>query len=150
MLVEFALHYEQKTGKIFKVAKKHIWYALNFILIQVTVYILVYYLSCLAHIINPATQQLISTKSKAKYYSVHEDYELDADIADPEQPNRDEVGLVRAIFVKVWCSFNLTLYYFRIKLKFLLRLVPPLRGKNCLRRYKLGKVYHCRSNSCWT
>jgi hypothetical protein len=48
---------------------------------------------------------LISTKSKAKYYSVHDDDVSDADIADPEQPDRDEVGLVRAICVKVWRSF---------------------------------------------
>ena len=50
--------------------------------------------SCLAHVINLATQALISTYSKAPYY-------------DPEKPeahvpsSRDEVGLVRAIAVKV-------------------------------------------------
>lgn len=67
--------------------------------------LIINYLRCLAHILNLATQLLISTKSKAKYYSVHDDNVPDADIADPEQPNRDEVGLVRAICVKVRCPF---------------------------------------------
>jgi hypothetical protein len=50
--------------------------------------------SCLAHVINLATQMLISTYSKTPHYN-------------PKQPNahiptsRDEVGLVRAIVVKV-------------------------------------------------
>jgi hypothetical protein len=50
--------------------------------------------SCLAHVINLATQALISTYSKAPHY-------------DPKNPDahiptsRDEVGLVRAIAVKV-------------------------------------------------
>jgi hypothetical protein len=42
MLIEFALHYKRKTGEIFDVAKRHIRYALNFLLIQVTVYIFIY------------------------------------------------------------------------------------------------------------
>jgi hypothetical protein len=63
------------------------------------------YFRCLAHILNLGTQLLISTKSKTKYYNVHDDDVPDADIADPEQPDRDEVGLVRAICVKVWCPF---------------------------------------------
>ena len=50
--------------------------------------------SCLAHVINLATQALISTYSKSPHF-------------DPKQPDahiptsRDEVGLVRAIVVKV-------------------------------------------------
>jgi hypothetical protein len=50
--------------------------------------------SCLAHVINLATQTLISTYSKAPHF-------------DPKNPeahipaNHDEVGLVRAISVKV-------------------------------------------------
>jgi hypothetical protein len=56
--------------------------------------------SCLAHVINLATQMLISSYSKAPHF-------------DPNQPDahiptsRDEVGLVRAIVVKV-CSYHLT------------------------------------------
>jgi hypothetical protein len=50
--------------------------------------------SCLAHVINLATQALISTYSKSPHF-------------DPKNPeahvptSRDEVGLVRAITVKV-------------------------------------------------
>lgn len=57
---------------------------------------------CLAHIINLATQALISTRSKAKYY--------DPNAEDSHVPNsepgadRDEVGLIRAIAVKARSS----------------------------------------------
>ena len=54
---------------------------------------------CLAHIINLATQALISTRSKAKYYSADAE---DAHIPDLAATDRDETGLVRAICVKVW------------------------------------------------
>ena len=53
---------------------------------------------CLAHIINLATQALISTKSKAKYYNPHDIDEHSPDFGTVE---RDELGLVRAISVKV-------------------------------------------------
>ena len=51
--------------------------------------------SCLTHVINLAMQMLILTYSKSLHY-------------DPKQPDmhipvvHDEVGLVRAIIVKVW------------------------------------------------
>jgi hypothetical protein len=60
-------------------------------------------LSCLAHVINLATQVLISTYSKVPYF-------------DPQNPkghvptSRDEVGLVRAIAVKA-CIIFLCYYY---------------------------------------
>jgi hypothetical protein len=53
--------------------------------------------SCLAHVINLATQALISTYSKSPHF-------------DPKNPeahvptSRDEVGLVRAIAVKVFIT----------------------------------------------
>ena len=56
--------------------------------------------SCLAHVINLATQTLISTYSKSPHF-------------DPKNPeahiptSRDEVGLVRAISVKVCLIFFL-------------------------------------------
>jgi len=53
---------------------------------------------CLAHIINLTTQALISTRSKAKYYNPHD---VDEHLPDPTGEDRDEVGLVRAIVVKV-------------------------------------------------
>ena len=57
-------------------------------------------LRCLAHIINLATQALISTRTKSKYYN--------GDPADDHIPEekkdeseRDEVGIIRAICIKV-------------------------------------------------
>ncbi len=56
--------------------------------------------SCLVHVINLATQMLISTYSKSPHF-------------DPKQPDahvptyRDEVGLVRAIVVKVCIGSSL-------------------------------------------
>jgi hypothetical protein len=52
---------------------------------------------CLAHIINLATQALISTRSKAKYYNPHN---VDEHTLDTDAWERDELGLVRAISVK--------------------------------------------------
>lgn len=59
------------------------------------------YCSCLAHIINLATQTLIATRSKSKYYSPADE---DAHIPDLVSQERDEVGLVRAITVKARSS----------------------------------------------
>ena len=53
---------------------------------------------CLAHVINLATQALIKGHSKAKYYSPAKP---DEHIPDVDAFLRDEVGLVRAIAVKV-------------------------------------------------
>jgi hypothetical protein len=53
---------------------------------------------CLAHIINLATQALISTKSKTKYYNPHD---IDEHVPETTGSDRDELGLVRAIVVKV-------------------------------------------------
>jgi predicted RNA-binding protein with PUA-like domain len=51
-------------------------------------------ISCLAHVINLATQALISTQSKSPYF--------DPKMPDAHVPTcRDEVGLVRAIVVKI-------------------------------------------------
>ncbi|KAF8809282.1 hypothetical protein BYT27DRAFT_7094767, partial [Phlegmacium glaucopus] len=78
MMDEFAKCYEKKTFRKFDVKKCHI--------------------RCLAHIINLATQALISTRSKSKYYDPHSQDEHPADV---DGINRDEIGLVRAICVKV-------------------------------------------------
>ena len=62
------------------------------------------------HIINLATQLLIVTRSKAKYYSVHDDNAAEDDNEDvgTVDDNRDEVGLVRGICVKVFSLFFLS------------------------------------------
>jgi hypothetical protein len=54
---------------------------------------------CLAHIINLATQAVISSRSKSKYYSGDPGDDIvpeDADTGD-----RDEIGIIRAICAKV-------------------------------------------------
>ena len=56
---------------------------------------------CLAHIINLATQALISTRSKAKYY---DSSTQEAELSDIYADTRDEVGLIRAICIKVRTS----------------------------------------------
>lgn len=51
---------------------------------------------CLAHIINLATQVLISTRSKAKHYNPHN---IDEHTPDVDGIQQDELGLVRAICI---------------------------------------------------
>ena len=66
---------------------------------------------CLAHIINLATQAVISAHSKSRYYNGNpEDDHLPEDVNGTE---RDEIGIVHAICVKV-CSFDfiVTCLYF--------------------------------------
>jgi hypothetical protein len=53
--------------------------------------------SCLAHVINLATQTLIATYSKAPHYNPH-------DPKGHEPTTRDEIGLIRSICVKVRLS----------------------------------------------
>ena len=64
---------------------------------------------CLAHIINLAAQAVISTRSKSKYYN--------GDLADDHLPEdlsaneRDEIGIVWAICVKVGTLFLVQFLY---------------------------------------
>lgn len=61
---------------------------------------------CLAHIINLATQALISARSQSKYYNPHAE-DKDEHIPDLNCLDRDELGLIRAISVKVsLCHFS--------------------------------------------
>ena len=55
----------------------------------------------MAHIINLATQTLITTQSKSKYYSPADE---DAHLPDLASQDCDEVGLVQAITAKAWSS----------------------------------------------
>lgn len=54
--------------------------------------------SCLGHVINLATQALITTYSQSPHYDPEAP---ENDIAGTNGPRRDEIGLVRAIAVKV-------------------------------------------------
>jgi hypothetical protein len=64
----------------------------------------VIYPRCLAHIINLATQALIKGHSKAKHYNPALP---DEHIPSTEGIDRDEIGLVRAIAVKVWITCSI-------------------------------------------
>jgi hypothetical protein len=64
--------------------------------------------SCLAHVVNIGSQELIGTYSKAPHYTPHSPQAHEPDTT--KQDNRDEIGLVRAICVKV-CSHSLQRVY---------------------------------------
>ena len=98
MLEEFASCYEIKTGNTFDTKRRHIRYVRRFLLWQHTDFPIASS-RCLAHIINLATQAVIATRSKAKYYNGNP-----ADDLLPENlgtDERDEIGIVRAICIKV-------------------------------------------------
>jgi len=84
--------------------------------------------SCLAHIINLATQALISTYSKSLHF-------------DPKQPDahvpmsHDEVGLIRAIAVKVCISTLLEKRSYRS---------PLVRSVHHQNERKCGKLFRLR------
>ena len=61
---------------------------------------------CLVHIINLATQAVILTCSKSKYYSG--DPEDDA-VPEDDTGDWDEIGVIQAICVKVHLNLNFTL-----------------------------------------
>ena len=63
---------------------------------------------CLAHIIDLATQAVISTCSKSKYYSGDPE---DNAVPEDETGDRDEIGVIRAICVKVRLNLNFTLLH---------------------------------------
>ena len=99
MMEEFAKRYRQKSGKSFNVKRGHIrwvWIGiLSYLFCDST------HCRCLAHIINIAMQALISTRSKARYYNPHVLNEHEPDTNGTDATDRDEIGLIRAIVVKV-------------------------------------------------
>jgi hypothetical protein len=59
---------------------------------------------CLAHIVNLATQAVISVRSKSRYYNGNPDDDHIPD--DLAAPLRDEIGIIRAICIKVRPTSN--------------------------------------------
>jgi hypothetical protein len=90
MMAELAAKLKAATGKKYNWRKRKIKYV--FPNVQFRLFITIH--SCLAHVINLATQALISAYSQSPHF-------------DPKNPEahvptcHDEVGLVRAITVKV-------------------------------------------------
>ena len=99
MMEEFAKRYHQKSGKCLNIKRGHI----RWVLISILSYLFYdsIYCRCLAHIINIATQALIATCSKARYYNPHVLNEHEPDANGTDVTDRDEVGLICAIVVKV-------------------------------------------------
>ena len=62
------------------------------------------------HIINLATQEVIATRSKSKFYNG--DPEQDHTPEDVSAIERDEIGIVRAICIKVRLFFSVDLRVF--------------------------------------
>jgi hypothetical protein len=100
MLEEFARCYQVKVGSCFDVGHRQIRYvSLSSLWYIVLTFCLRSATRCLAHIINLATQAVISTRTKSKYYN--------GDTADDHLPKdsgngeRDEIGIVRAVCIKV-------------------------------------------------
>lgn len=93
MLVEFARLIKLKTGLIWNPVERRIGYVCAPLVSTLTKH----FRRCLAHIINIATQKLISAYSKAPHFNAHEPT---AHIPDTSESMRDEIGLVRAISVK--------------------------------------------------
>ena len=94
---------------------------------------------CLAHIVNLATQVLILTRSKANYYNP---YNIDEHSPDFDANERDELGLVRAISVKV-CKH---LVFEWINTHIWQRHGPPHSGRSYSDQFKLVKELHNQYN----
>ena len=67
--------------------------------------------SCLSHVVNLGCQVLISTYSKSPHYAPHDPKAHEPDTS--KTTDRDEVGLVRAICVKVCLILRHTLYFIK-------------------------------------
>jgi hypothetical protein len=95
MMKEFAACLKATTGKKYHWKKRKIKFV---IIVKLLSFTRSHNDSCLAHVINLATQMLISTYSKSPHF-------------DPMWPDahvptcHDEVGLVWAIVVKVWIVY---------------------------------------------
>ena len=67
----------------------------------------IYFIRCLAHVINLAAQALISTYSSASHFDPSAQHDYDPNDVDGKE--RDEIGLIWAITVKVSFHFLFTL-----------------------------------------
>ena len=108
----------------------------------ITLFILNLLYRCLAHIINLATQVVISTCSKSKYYSG--DPEDDTVPEDAGTGDQDKIGIIGAICMKVWLIYLLPLFTYGWD-----RHAPLRNESNCSRQFKSVSIYVLAS-CCWT
>ena len=94
--------------------------------------------SCLAHVVNLATQALISTYSKSPHF-------------DPKNPEahipttQDEVGLIQTIAVKV-SQVSFSAPYVHHKLILFGSKNPLQNGKKCSKQFNRSQVSPYQSN----
>ena len=98
MMTRFAEMVKQATGKEFDAVKRRIRWVSCLLCYLSRVWLTLFLKRCLAHIINLATQAVISKYSKSKYYNPETP---DDDLTSLAAYHRDEVGLIRTIAVKV-------------------------------------------------
>lgn len=92
MMQEFAMRLKNATGVQYLWWKQKIKFVVAY---NICFQLLIIHSSCLAHVINLATQTLISTYSLAPYF--------DTKNPDAHVPtNRDEIGIVHTVAVKVY------------------------------------------------
>ena len=105
MLDKFAHCFQIKTGMCYDVKCQHIRYVPLTSITWISCLDFHSRPRCLAHIINLATQAIISTCTKSKYYNGDPtDDQLPKDAAGAEH---DKIGIVRAICIKVCTVFSL-------------------------------------------
>ena len=102
MMAEFANHINDDIGKPFD-PKKHCLRQVVHCLTHLHI-TNVQHCSCLAHIINLATQALLAAHSKSKHYDPTSSEDIVVATRDGFQ--RDKVGLIRVIAVKVGHPFD--------------------------------------------
>jgi hypothetical protein len=101
MLKELATRLHARTGKTYHWKKRRVKFVTSYITHSLQL-LTENPGSCLAHVINLATQMLISSYSKSPHFNPNQ--------PDAHTPtSRDEVGLVRAIAVKV--SLMMMIYF---------------------------------------
>ena len=139
MLQEFARCYNIKTGTSFDVKCRQIRHVMS----KNPGSILNLLYRCLAHIINLATQAVISTRSKSKYYSG--DPEAETVPEDVGTGDRDEIGIVRAICVKVCLSFIHWPFFTYLWNRHALR-----RNESSSSRHFKSMPKYALASCCWT
>ncbi|KAF8068608.1 hypothetical protein FPV67DRAFT_1668686 [Lyophyllum atratum] len=90
MIDEFTRLYELSTGKT--LMSRNVTYGMAYACLEILLLNLCLPRRCLAHIINLATQALISAQSKSKYYNPHSE-DKDEHIPDLDVFDCDELGL---------------------------------------------------------
>ena len=99
--------------------------------------------SCIAHIVNLATQALITAHTKSKHY---DPAKPDDDLVVERGVDRDEVGLVRSITVKVVFDHSFTV---ELSLTSNKRSVHLANGSRSSLTFNSSPASRTQNNFCW-